>query len=73
MFSYFSLSMVPCPDFMFSLPDPISMVAWAPGPVFMFCVSGLVFDNTEGAGSSLHVLHFQTHFRRIRGIESSFT
>jgi hypothetical protein len=50
----------------FALPDSFSAVPRASGPVFMFCVTGLVFGGTEGVGSRLHVLRFRTRFRRYR-------
>jgi hypothetical protein len=64
----------------FALPDSFSTVPRSPGAVFMFCaVSGgsspvfmfcsleLVWGGTVGVGSSFHVLHFRTRFRRYRG------
>jgi hypothetical protein len=48
------------PRFFFAVPR-------ASGPVFMLCAPGLVLGGTEGVGSSFHVLHSQTHFRRYRG------
>jgi hypothetical protein len=51
----------------FALSDSISTVPRASGSIFMFCVPEPVFGGTEGAGSSFHVLHSRTHFRRYRG------
>jgi hypothetical protein len=51
----------------FVLPDSFSAMSRASGPVFMFCAPDLIFDGTEGVGSSFHVLRFRTHFRRHRG------
>jgi hypothetical protein len=39
----------------------------ASGPVFMFCAPGLIFDGSEGVGSSFHLLRSRTHFQRFRG------
>jgi hypothetical protein len=50
----------------FALPDTISAVPTASGLV-LFCPPGLVFGGTEGVGSSVHVLHPLTCFRRYRG------
>jgi hypothetical protein len=50
-FSYFDLSSVPR----------------VPGPVFMFCASGLVFGDTEGIRSSFHVLRSRVSFRWFGG------
>jgi hypothetical protein len=51
----------------FTLPDSFSAVPRASGPVFMFCVSGLIFSGTEDVESRFHVLRSRTHFRRYRG------
>jgi hypothetical protein len=40
----------------FALPESFSEVPGASGPVFMFCVLGLVFGGTEDVGSRFHVL-----------------
>jgi hypothetical protein len=45
----------------FALPDSLSAVARASGPVFMFCAPGLVFGGTEGVLSLFHVLRSRTH------------
>jgi hypothetical protein len=47
----------------FALPDSLSAVARASGPVFMFCAHGLIFRGIEGVGSLFHVLRAQTWFR----------
>jgi hypothetical protein len=54
------------PVFMFALLDSFSTVLRTSGPVFMFCAPGLIFDNTGGVGSHIHVLHARTRFRRYR-------
>jgi hypothetical protein len=50
----------------FALPDSFSAVLRVSGPVFMFCVSVLVFDGTKVVGSRFHFLCSQTHFWRCR-------
>jgi hypothetical protein len=47
----------------FARPDSFSAVPTASGPVFKFCLPGLVFSGTEGVGSRFHVLRARTHFR----------
>jgi hypothetical protein len=44
------------PSSCFARPDSFSAEPRALAPVFMFCVSGLVFDSTEGSGSRFHIL-----------------
>jgi hypothetical protein len=56
----------------FALPDTISAVPTASGLV-LFCPPGLVFGGTEGVGSSVHVLHVLTRFRRYRGRRVPFS
>jgi hypothetical protein len=56
----------------FVLLSPFSMVPWASDLFFMFCASGLIFGDTEGAESNLHVLRSLTCFRRTRDTWSSF-
>jgi hypothetical protein len=51
----------------FALPDSLSAVPSASGPVFMFCVPELIFGGTKGVGSYFHVLRSRNHFRRYRG------
>jgi hypothetical protein len=51
----------------FAGPESFSAVARASGPVFMFCVPGIVFDGTVGVRSRFHVLQVRNHFRRYRG------
>jgi hypothetical protein len=53
--------------------DSFSAVPRASGPVFMFCVSGLIFDDTEGVGSPFRVFRTRTRFRRYRGCPISFS
>jgi hypothetical protein len=55
------------PSSCFALPDSFSAVSRALGPVFMFCMPGLVFDGTKGVGSCFHVLRSRTSFRQYRG------
>jgi hypothetical protein len=43
-------------------PDSFSAVPRASGPVFMFCMSGLVFGGTKGVWYRFHVLHAWTCF-----------
>jgi hypothetical protein len=57
----------PVPFSCFTLPDTFSTVTRASGPVFMFCVPGLIFGGTEGVASHFHVLRSRTRFRRYRG------
>jgi hypothetical protein len=47
-------------------PDSFSSVPRASGPVFMFCVPGLIFGDTEGFSSHFHVLRSRTRFRPYR-------
>jgi hypothetical protein len=47
----------------FALLDPFSAVSRAPGPVFMFCALGPVFNGTEGVGFHFHVLRSRSSFR----------
>jgi hypothetical protein len=56
----------------FGLPYPFWTVLRASGPVFMFCILGLVFGRSEGAGSSFHFLHSRTHFRCYEEIRVLF-
>jgi hypothetical protein len=46
----------------FALLDSISAEPRASGPVYMFCVPGLVFGGTEVVESRFHVLRSRTHF-----------
>jgi hypothetical protein len=57
----------------FALPNSFSTVPGESGPVFLFCVPGLVFVGTEGIGSRFHVLHARTRFRRYRGRQVAFS
>jgi hypothetical protein len=57
----------------FALPDSFSAVPRLSGPIFMFCVSRLIFGGTEGVGSRFRVLRFRTHLRRFRGRCVSFS
>jgi hypothetical protein len=50
----------------FARPDSFSTVSRASGPIFFFCMPGLIFGGTKGVGSRFHVLCFQTRFRRCR-------
>jgi hypothetical protein len=51
----------------FALLESFPAVLRASGPVFIFCAPRLVFGDTDGVGSSVHILRAQTHFRRYRG------
>jgi hypothetical protein len=51
----------------FSLSDLFLTVRRAPGPVFMFCASRLVFGGNEGVGSCFHALRSRSNFPRYRG------
>jgi hypothetical protein len=51
----------------FALPDTLSAVLRASGPVFMFCAPGLIFGGNEGVRCHFHVLCARTHFQRYRG------
>jgi hypothetical protein len=51
----------------FALLESFSTVPRASGPVFLFCVPGLIFGGTEGVESCFHVLHSLTRFQRYRG------
>jgi hypothetical protein len=57
----------------FALPDSLSVVTRASGPVFMICAPELIFDGTEGVVSRFHVLRARTHFRRYRGRRVPFS
>jgi hypothetical protein len=56
----------------FALPDSLSTVPRVAGPVFMFCVPGLVFCGTEGVGSRFNVLHARNSFGGTEGVRSHF-
>jgi hypothetical protein len=51
----------------FARPNTFSAVPSASGPVFMFCVLGLVLGGPEGDGSRFQVLRARKRFRRYRG------
>jgi hypothetical protein len=57
----------------FARPDSFSAVPRASGPVFIFCVPGLVFGVSLDVGSRFHVLRVQTRFRRYRGRRVPFS
>jgi hypothetical protein len=46
----------------FARPDSFSAETRVPGPVFMFCASGVVSRGTEGVGSRFQVLRSRTRF-----------
>jgi hypothetical protein len=50
----------------FACPDMFSALPRASGPIFKYCVLGLVFGGAESVGSRFHVLRCRTHFRRYR-------
>jgi hypothetical protein len=57
----------------FARPNSFSAVPRASGPVFMFCVRGLICGGTVGVVSSFHVLCSWTRFRwyRVRRVPFS--
>jgi hypothetical protein len=57
----------------FARPDSFSAVPRAFDPVFMFCVSGLIFGGSQGVGSRFHVLHARASFWRYRGHRVPFS
>jgi hypothetical protein len=57
----------------FACPDLFSAKPRASGPVFKFCVAGLVSRGTEGVGSRFHVLRAGTSFWRYRGRRVPFS
>jgi hypothetical protein len=63
----------PFPFSCFALPDSLSVLPRASGPVFMFCALALIFDGTEGVGSRFHVLRSQTRYRRCRVLRVPFS
>jgi hypothetical protein len=50
----------------FACPESFSAVPRASGPVFMFCMPGLIFGGSEGVGTRFHLLRARIHFRRCR-------
>jgi hypothetical protein len=50
----------------FARPDSFTAVSSASGAVFMFYTREIIFDGTEGVGSSFHVLRARTRFRPCR-------
>jgi hypothetical protein len=46
----------------FALSDSFLAVPRASCLVFIFCAPALIFDGTEGAGSSFNIFRFQTYF-----------
>jgi hypothetical protein len=50
----------------FARRDLSSAAPRASGPVFKFCVPGLIFSGNEGVGSHFDVLRARTYFRRYR-------
>jgi hypothetical protein len=57
----------------FARPNSFSAVRLVSGPIFMFCVPGLVFGGTEGVGCRFHVLHSRNHCRRHSGRRVPFS
>jgi hypothetical protein len=57
----------------FALPNTISAVPRASGPVFMFCAPGHVFGGTTGVRSRFRVLRSWTRFRWYRGRQVPFS
>jgi hypothetical protein len=54
-------------------PDSFSAVPRVSDPVFLFCVPGLIFDDTEAVGSRFHVLCSRTRFWRYRECRVPFS
>jgi hypothetical protein len=63
----------PVPFSCFALPDSFLAMPSALGPVIIFCASELVFDGTEGVGTSFHVMRARTHFLRYQGRRLPFS
>jgi hypothetical protein len=57
----------------FARRDSFFAVPRASGPVFMFCLPGLVLGGTEGVGSHFHVLRARTRSGRCRQCQISFS
>jgi hypothetical protein len=57
----------------FALPDSYSAIPRASGPIFMFCAPGLVFGDTDGVGSRIHVLRVETRLSWYRGRRVPFS
>jgi hypothetical protein len=57
----------------FTLQDSFWVVLRTSGPILTFCAIELIFDRTEGTGSSFHVLHSRTRFVRFRGRRVQFS
>jgi hypothetical protein len=57
----------------FALPYSFSVVPSASGPVFMFCVPGLIFVGTECVVSCFPILRSRTRFRWYRGRQVPFS
>jgi hypothetical protein len=63
----------PIPFSCFARPDSFSAVPRASLPVFMFSAPGHIFGDTDGVGSSFHVLRAWSSFRRYRGRRVPFS
>jgi hypothetical protein len=57
----------------FARSDGFSAVPRASGPVFMFCVPGLIFGSIDGVVSRFHVLCSRARFQRYRGRRIPFS
>jgi hypothetical protein len=57
----------------FALPNSFSTVRRASGPVFVFCVPGLIFGGIDGFRSRFHILPARTRFRRYGGRRVQFS
>jgi hypothetical protein len=57
----------------FARHDLFSTVPGASGPIFMFCVPELIFDETEVVGSPFHVLRSRARFRGYGGRRLPFS
>jgi hypothetical protein len=56
----------------FALPNTFSSVPRALGLIYMFCVPGLVFSDTEGVGSGFHVMRPWSRFHGSEGVGFHF-
>jgi hypothetical protein len=57
----------------FARPYSFSAVSRVSGPVFIFCMPGLILGGTEGVRSLFHFLCARTRFRRYRGRRFPFS
>jgi hypothetical protein len=62
----------PVPLSCFALPESLSAVVRASGPVFIFCALGILIGGSEGVGSHFHVLASGLVFGGSEGVGSRF-